>query len=140
MRSNTNSILYQLSKHGLEEHKHSVLTLKSVREMLRPEQRGTIQADHAIPEANSRPQCDLAPEGASNLFYYLFEDYAGALPVLKESQRTLKLLVCLHTHDVVLQIEYRMLTYCSPSAYFPAQYATPLCVGLEWWQETLTRE
>ncbi|KAF6814992.1 ADP-ribosylation factor [Colletotrichum plurivorum] len=66
MRSNTVTVLRQLSKHGVEEYRSRVITLKSVRQ--------------ALPAAASG--CDTAREGSSNLFFYLFEDYSGAVPVL----------------------------------------------------------
>ncbi|KAK2729935.1 ADP-ribosylation factor [Colletotrichum kahawae] len=70
MRSNTMAVLRQLSKHGVEDYSNNVITLKSVRQ--------------ALPTAG--PGCNAAREGSSNLFFYLFEDYSGAVPVLAASR------------------------------------------------------
>ncbi|KAK1688153.1 hypothetical protein BDP55DRAFT_547985 [Colletotrichum godetiae] len=77
MRSNTTSVLCQLSKHGVEDFERRLLSLKPVR------------------QAMSRSELDgnAAREGSSNLFYYLFEDYSSALPVLKTSKNELGRLV-----------------------------------------------
>ncbi|KAL2873292.1 hypothetical protein SGCOL_011551 [Colletotrichum sp. CLE4] len=73
MRSNTTSVLCQLSKHGVEDFERRLLSLKPVRQ--------------AMPR--SELDGNAAREGSSNLFYYLFEDYSSALPVLKTSKNEL---------------------------------------------------
>lgn len=83
MRSNTTSILCQLSKHGFKEYEDKVLNLKSIRELLNPE-RGRGGAVGS----------DAQTDGSSNLFYYLFEDYGGSVPVLEASKRMIADLVC----------------------------------------------
>ncbi|KXH62660.1 ADP-ribosylation factor [Colletotrichum salicis] len=77
MRSNTTSVLCQLSNHGVEDFKRRLLSLKPVRQ--------------AMPR--SELDGNTAREGSSNLFYYLFEDYSSALPVLKTSKNELGRLV-----------------------------------------------
>ncbi|OHE91758.1 ADP-ribosylation factor [Colletotrichum orchidophilum] len=73
MRSNTISVLCQLSKHGVEDFEQRLLSLKPVRQ--------------ALPR--SELDGGTAREGSSNLFYYLFEDYSSALPVLRISKQEL---------------------------------------------------
>lgn len=76
-RSNTTSVLCQLSKHGAEDFERRLLSLKPVRQAMPPS------------DLDSNTAC----EGSSNLFYYLFEDYSSALPVLRTSKRELGRLV-----------------------------------------------
>ncbi|KAK1725817.1 ADP-ribosylation factor [Colletotrichum acutatum] len=76
-RSNTTSVLCQLSKHGVEDFERRLLSLKPVRQ--------------AMPR--SEVDSNTACEGSSNLFYYLFEDYSSALPVLRTSKQELGRLV-----------------------------------------------
>nr|XP_036583354.1 ADP-ribosylation factor [Colletotrichum truncatum]KAF6792397.1 ADP-ribosylation factor [Colletotrichum truncatum] len=70
MRSNTVAVLCQLSNHGDKDYRDRVITLKSVRQ--------TMPKDG--------PDCEKAREGSSNLFFYLFEDYSGAAPILKAAR------------------------------------------------------
>ncbi|EXF84685.1 ADP-ribosylation factor [Colletotrichum fioriniae PJ7] len=72
-RSNTTSVLCQLSKHSVEDFERRLLSLKPVRQ--------------AMPR--SELDSNAACEGSSNLFYYLFEDYSSALPVLRTSKQEL---------------------------------------------------
>ncbi|KJR85274.1 uncharacterized protein SPSK_08677 [Sporothrix schenckii 1099-18] len=76
MRSNTLKVFRQLSKWGLKEDQHKFSQLTSVRQ---PGRRGP------------RPDSAAAQgvEGASNLFYYLFEDYTAAFDVLNSSKAAL---------------------------------------------------
>ena len=72
MRSNTLKVLRQLSKCGQQEYKTKIIEMISVRQ----------------------PLIDKHPiEGSSNLFYYLFEDYAAAVEVLNASKLRLDHLV-----------------------------------------------
>ncbi|KAK1709028.1 ADP-ribosylation factor [Colletotrichum lupini] len=72
-RSNTTSVLCQLSKHGVEDFERRLLSLKPVRQAMPRQGLGS----------------NTACEGSSNLFYYLFEDYSSALPVLRTSKQEL---------------------------------------------------
>ncbi|KAG7058624.1 ADP-ribosylation factor [Colletotrichum scovillei] len=72
-RANITSVLCQLSKHGAEDFERRLLSLKPVRQAMPPS------------DLDSNTAC----EGSSNLFYYLFEDYSSALPVLRTSKREL---------------------------------------------------
>ena len=69
MRSSTLKVLRQLSKCGLEEDRHKFMQLASIRQ---PGRHGSSQLD-----------------GASNLFYYLFEDYSAAFGILNMSKTAL---------------------------------------------------
>ncbi|RYP61594.1 hypothetical protein DL771_010075 [Monosporascus sp. 5C6A] len=73
MRSNMLNVLKQLSQQGYDEYKTNPLTQSSVRKAL----------EAKMLRANRRPEQptpELGEEGASNLFYYLFEDYTAAGP------------------------------------------------------------
>ncbi|RYO76522.1 hypothetical protein DL763_010404 [Monosporascus cannonballus] len=75
MKSNMLNVLKQLSHQGYDEYKTNPLTQSSVRKAL--------QALEAKRKSKCRPEQlsqELAEEGASNLFYYLFEDYTAAGP------------------------------------------------------------
>lgn len=79
MRANTLKVLRQLSKCGLQEDRNKIMHLTAVRHPLmvqRPGQTVIPQIRHAI-------------EGSSNLFYYLFEDYSGAVAILNKSKMVL---------------------------------------------------
>ena len=89
MRANMVSVLKQLSVHGFGLFQDQPLTQSSVRKAL--------QALAARRTRAGRPDHlahVLGQEGASNLFYYLFEDYAAAAP-FQEARDTLNELVCL---------------------------------------------
>lgn len=77
MRSNTLSVLCQLSKHGIADFTDRLVSFKRVRQAL----------------SVTEPRAKVACEGSSNLFYYLFEDYSAAMPVLKTSKLQLEHLV-----------------------------------------------
>ncbi|RYO91652.1 hypothetical protein DL766_004220 [Monosporascus sp. MC13-8B] len=75
MKSNMLNVLKQLSHQGYDEYKTNPLTQSSVRKAL--------QALEAKRKSKCRPEQlsqELAEGGASNLFYYLFEDYTAAGP------------------------------------------------------------
>ncbi|KAK2001744.1 ADP-ribosylation factor [Colletotrichum falcatum] len=74
MRSNTMSVLSQLSKHGITDFSDRLVSFKRVRQAM----------------TGPGLQSDTAYEGSSNLFYYLFEDYSSAMPVLKASKLRLE--------------------------------------------------
>ncbi|CCF46531.1 ADP-ribosylation factor [Colletotrichum higginsianum] len=74
MRSNTLSVLCQLSKHGIADFTDRLVSFKRVRQAL----------------SVTEPRAKVACEGSSNLFYYLFEDYSAAMPVLKTSKLQLE--------------------------------------------------
>ncbi|KIH91316.1 ADP-ribosylation factor [Sporothrix brasiliensis 5110] len=76
MRSNTLKVFRQLSKWGLKEDQHKFSQLTSVRQ---PGRRGPWPDSAAA----------QGVEGASNLFYYLFEDYTAAFDVLNSSKAAL---------------------------------------------------
>lgn len=63
----------QLSKQGQEEDKHKIMQLTSVRESMVRGQEGK--------------------EGACNIFYYLFEDYSGAMFILNNTKGALSQIV-----------------------------------------------
>ena len=89
MRANMVSVLKQLSVHGFGLFQDQPLTQSSVRKAL--------QALAARRKRAGRPEHlahVLGQEGASNLFYYLFEDYAAAAP-FQAARDTLNELVCL---------------------------------------------
>jgi hypothetical protein len=76
MRNNTLSVLSQLSKHGHE--KADPISMQSVRQALDP------------------TQADLGVEGASNLFYYLFDDWRAVYSTIGAYRQRLKELVGSH--------------------------------------------
>ncbi|KAK8032774.1 hypothetical protein PG991_002172 [Apiospora marii] len=75
MRTNISTVLIQLSELGFKRFEDQPLSQASVRQSLQamshPREPGE---DHTTPS-------DLAAEGTSNLFYYLFEDYVAAVPL-----------------------------------------------------------
>ncbi|TDZ22135.1 MutS protein-like protein 5 [Colletotrichum orbiculare MAFF 240422] len=76
MRSNFVDVLLQLSKKGIERYKRKAISLKSVRPPL-PFTGSAKEAAHDI---------------SSNLFFYLFEDYSGAAPVVTASRAQIQTL------------------------------------------------
>ncbi|KAI1265645.1 hypothetical protein F5Y18DRAFT_42029 [Xylariaceae sp. FL1019] len=95
MRANTLDVLLQLSKEGFDLYKKKPLSLNSVRRPL-----SKLHSNNGMPPGFSRhdtnmssfttsPPADLADEGTSNLFYYLFEDYVAAGP-LKTAEKKLE--------------------------------------------------
>ncbi|RYP46700.1 hypothetical protein DL768_007133 [Monosporascus sp. mg162] len=79
MRSNMLNVLKQLSQQGYDEYKTNPLTQSSVRKALQAKmQRTRVRPE--LPRDRPEPPKELVEEGASNLFYYLFEDYTAAGP------------------------------------------------------------
>jgi len=89
IRANTLSVLSQLSRHGDEGYAHKPLSQSSVRKamsdkhgrILRAHQKRSqdtgLDPQHLANKLDQKVK-SLSVEGASNLFYYLFEDYAAA--------------------------------------------------------------
>ncbi|KAK8090085.1 hypothetical protein PG997_005046 [Apiospora hydei] len=75
MRSNTSTVLIQLSALGFKRFEDQPLAQAAVRQALQtmshPREQGEASMLHS----------DMAAEGTSNLFYYLFEDYVAAVPL-----------------------------------------------------------
>ena len=92
MRSNVVTVLKQLSSLSHEEFKYDILNMKQVRQPLK---RGKNGKEHALRRVASVPEPidHISLEGSSNLFYYLFEDYIAAVPILKTSRTILADLV-----------------------------------------------
>lgn len=92
MRQNTLSVLTQVSKHGFNHFKQKPLSQAAIRYALQMSEEqietGLPRQDSILNQDISR-RGDLAHEGTSNLFYYLFEDYVAAKP-LKESGKILE--------------------------------------------------
>ncbi|KAI0165538.1 hypothetical protein GGR57DRAFT_125474 [Xylariaceae sp. FL1272] len=95
MRANTLDVLLQLSKEGFDLYKKKPLSLNSVRRPL-----SKLHSNTGVPPGLNRQEtgmssfatggpADLADEGTSNLFYYLFEDYVAAGP-LKTAEKKLE--------------------------------------------------
>jgi hypothetical protein len=94
MRSNVVSVLMQLSNRGYEEYKTNILSLKSVRQPLSKDMMTTngLRRMPSLLDPEDRERY-ISYDGSSNLFYYLFEDYTAAVPILKISRKAL--------HDLV---------------------------------------
>lgn len=92
MRANTLNVLLQLSQKGFDLYKRKPLSLNSVRRPL-SKLNGRDRPDLARRETGMTfaggESVNLADEGTSNLFYYLFEDYVAAEP-LKTAERKLE--------------------------------------------------
>jgi len=83
MRTNTIAVLEQLSSRGIAKYSERFFLLKGVRE------------EPAKPDRLRRTTTTVLPEkvtetAATNLFYYLFEDYSAVMPVLDNSRRMVK--------------------------------------------------
>jgi Mg2+ and Co2+ transporter CorA len=87
MRSNTLAVLLQLSRHGSER---SILSIKAVRPHPKQDQTAATLT-LGLRRASSVVDLDgvVSMEGSSNLFYYLFEDYTAAVPILKGTRKLL---------------------------------------------------
>lgn len=96
MRENTVSVLMQLSDLGHTKYRHNILAFKEVRQSLRRDQPGNGQGLRRTPSAVESDNY-VSLEGSSNLFYYLFEDYFAAVPILKGSRKMLSDLVSTRT-------------------------------------------
>ncbi|RYO98539.1 hypothetical protein DL764_007046 [Monosporascus ibericus] len=87
MRSNMLNVLKQLSQQGYDEYKTNPLTQSSVRKALQAKMRRPKFPPDQLKQ-------ELGEEGASNLFYYLFEDYTAAGP-FQAARDTLNELCCI---------------------------------------------
>ncbi|KAL1866982.1 hypothetical protein VTK73DRAFT_4421 [Phialemonium thermophilum] len=90
MRQNTVRVLTQLSRIGIDQHKDSAaLSLKAIREPL-----WLVQQQQPAPGSRRSStyvaEGRVAEVGASNLFYYLFEDDLAAGAVLLRSEMRLR--------------------------------------------------
>jgi hypothetical protein len=88
MRSNTLKVLRQQSNEGLKIFDNNPLSMRSTRQALKREveRRSIGKGLTRLPSDSdmldqARFNGKLGTEGASNLFYYLFEDYAAATPL-----------------------------------------------------------
>ncbi|KAI0025346.1 hypothetical protein F4780DRAFT_774817 [Xylariomycetidae sp. FL0641] len=89
IRGNVLGVLQQLSQLGYEKYSKQILRYKKIREPLK--RMDSSHPDLARQETNKSDfgePGNLADEGTSNLFYYLFEDYVAAGP-LRTAERTL---------------------------------------------------
>lgn len=102
MRENTVSVLMQLSDLGHTKYRHNILALKEVRQPLRRDQPGNGHGLRRVPSAVGS-DTHVSLEGSSNLFYYLFEDYFAAVPILRGSRRMLHNLVITRTPPLASQ-------------------------------------
>lgn len=93
MRANMLSVLSQISTHdsSKRDKQPNPLTQSSIRKALQALEAKKAKRSRPIPPKDLTQI--LAQEGASNLFYYLFEDYAAASP-FQEARDTLAELVC----------------------------------------------
>lgn len=82
MRTNTIAVLEQLSTIGISKHNGNLLLLKAIRE--------SEKADSSMRSLTTVPNDKIADVAASNLFYYLFEDYSAVMAVLHNSRRMLE--------------------------------------------------
>lgn len=110
MRENTVSVLMQLSDLGDAKYEHNILALKQVRQPLRRDSPGNSRG---LRQASSTPHSEsyASLEGSSNLFYYLFEDYFAAVPVLKGSRKMLYDLVSTSKQAwifLIIKLAYRL--------------------------------
>lgn len=83
IRSHTREILSQLTKPGIVPKGRSV-GLVSIRQTLPDQTSGNAEA--------------IGNEGASNLFYYLFDDWQNSYRLIIAMKRRLEKLVCGHPH------------------------------------------
>lgn len=89
MRKNTKDLLFQLSRPGMDHYRHRVSSQKGVRSDLL-----TITHRGPLPMARTTiMESSLAVDAASNLFFYLFEDYSAATSILSMSNDVLARLV-----------------------------------------------
>lgn len=82
MRTNTIAVLEQLSNIGIEKYNRNLFSLKSIRER--------EKADTSVRSSTAINEDAITETAASNLFYYLFEDYSPVIPVLSNSRRILR--------------------------------------------------
>ncbi|KAI1244097.1 hypothetical protein MGN70_013966 [Eutypa lata] len=103
MRANMLSVLSQISTHdsSKRDKQPNPLTQSSIRKALQALEAKKAKRSRPIPPKDLTQI--LAQEGASNLFYYLFEDYAAASP-FQEARDTLAELT-----PIVLQSDSRKM-------------------------------
>lgn len=106
MRSNTIDLLSQLSQVGLAEYEFKIMSSKAVRKDL--QQREPRGGRHRAPTV--MPDAPIEVEGSSNLFYYLFEDYASGVSILNQSREILANLVCRNKSSCSLLIPLTSFT------------------------------
>ena len=104
MTSNMLSVLQQLSIHGFALFQDQPLTQSSVRKALKALAERRLKAGRPDNLAHV-----LGQEGASNLFYYLFEDYAAAAP-FQAARDTLSELVSASTSPPTRHCTFLSLT------------------------------
>ncbi|KAH7031598.1 uncharacterized protein B0I36DRAFT_324269 [Microdochium trichocladiopsis] len=88
IRANTLSVLLQLSVHGFERYAHKPLSQSSVRQAMLVKHTRRIGKSSTAMQPQQKLEM-LNVEGASNLFYYLFEDYAAAA-TFQAAEQTLR--------------------------------------------------
>lgn len=88
IRANTRNVLLQLSNGSSDLFLHKPLSQSSIRQAMQDKHRRWEEQS----QQSMLPEPDLKSEGASNLFYYLFEDYAAAA-TFQAAERTLNELV-----------------------------------------------
>lgn len=91
IRANTLSVLLQLSLKGFDKYAHKPLSQSSVRKAM-SDKHGRWSRRPGTSTLQDSNRNALNVEGASNLFYYLFEDYAAAA-TFQAAERMLKELV-----------------------------------------------
>jgi hypothetical protein len=77
------SVLLQLSTQGFTKYENHVLLCKLVRPMMMQQNEVDLGGETG----------DVAVEAANLLFYYLFEDYTGAVPVLSMYRKRVEAIV-----------------------------------------------
>ncbi|OIW34513.1 hypothetical protein CONLIGDRAFT_675485 [Coniochaeta ligniaria NRRL 30616] len=82
MRRNTIAVLEQLSDIGIKKYNGDIFLLKAIRE--------AEKQDSSKRSITMVPPDKVIETAASNLFYYLFEDYQAVMPVLKNSGDMIK--------------------------------------------------
>lgn len=88
MRSNISTVLIQLSELGFKRFEDQPHYQASVRQSLQAMSHSREQG------VGSTPDSDLAAEGTSNLFYYLFEDYVAAVPLRLCARKLVDIVSC----------------------------------------------
>ncbi|KAI0838975.1 hypothetical protein F5Y06DRAFT_36588 [Hypoxylon sp. FL0890] len=88
MRAHTLDVLLQLSTKGFPRYEGNPLAQNSVRQSLKRSRTDLSRQQTGMSIFNNSDTGNLADEGTSNLFYYLFEDYVAAGP-LKNAEEEL---------------------------------------------------
>lgn len=87
MRTNVSAVLEQLSEIGINKYSDKFFFLKAIREPLKASGESSQRSSTNIPTHK------ITETAASNLFYYLFEDYSAVIQVLQSSKSKLQDLV-----------------------------------------------